>query len=122
MLNKEQIQAAEDRKPETHSVPEWGGEVCLRCMSGPARESFEEAVSGKSSGDRNFRAHLLVRSLCDEKGQRIFTDQDVDLLGDKSAAVLIRLAEAAMRLSGIGASEKKESATDSPLGDDSSSA
>jgi hypothetical protein len=46
-------------------------------------------------------AKLLSRCLVDENGDRLFSDKDIKALSAKSGAVLDRLGDVAMRLSGL---------------------
>jgi hypothetical protein len=44
VLTKEQILSADDIKTETVLVPEWGGDVIVRGLSGVERDAYEMAV------------------------------------------------------------------------------
>lgn len=106
LLSRDAILAAEDRPTEDVDVPEWGGTVRLRALSGAERDAFETSMldqRGKPTAARlqNFRARLLAASIVGEDGQRLFTDKDVATLGAKSGAVIDRLFERARRLSGM---------------------
>lgn len=92
-LNKKAILAAKDTKLEKVNVPEWGDDVFIKTLSGTERDAFEEAYSTEKM--RNFRPRFLVLTLCDDKGERLFTDDEVDALGAKSAAVINRLFDKA---------------------------
>jgi hypothetical protein len=46
-------------------------------------------------------AKLLSRSIVDESGERLFSDKDLKALSAKNGAVLDRLGDVAMRLSGL---------------------
>jgi hypothetical protein len=112
LLTKDEILAAEDRATEVVEVPEWGGAVTVRAMSGTERDRFEtESVSfGRTnqgglqiSGPQtnNVRARLVALTVIDTEGKRMFADKDVLALGDKSAAALNRVFEVAQRLSAL---------------------
>src|SRR4051812_3187961 len=110
MLSRDAILGADDLKRETVPVPEWGGTVCVRTMTGAERDDYEAEtyrMRGASADNNlaNLRARLCVRTICDESGQRLFTDQDIDALGKKSAAALDRCVEVALRLSKITAED-----------------
>jgi hypothetical protein len=87
---------------ETVAVPELGGDVRIRSLSGAERDQFE-----RDFGDRlkrpspNVRAHLAALCLCDGAGERIFRDADVEALGELPGAALDRVFDAARRLSGL---------------------
>lgn len=113
LLSKAAILAAEDLPTEVVDVPEWGGAVMVRGLSGRERDAFEadvQEIRGKSVSvnRQNFRAKLLTRCLVDEDGKRIFGPDDVAALGAKSAVAIDRVMEAALRLSGMGATDVQE--------------
>lgn len=113
ILSKSDILAAVDAKIELVSVPEWGGEVYVRGMSGLERDAFETSIvqqRGKSQQVNlsNIRAKLCATSICDESGKLLFTPGDVNELGKKSAIALQRVFEVAQKLSGIGADDIDE--------------
>lgn len=90
-LDKSLILAADDVKLEKISVPEWGGDVYLKVLSGTERDQFEESYSEQKL--KNFRVRFLLMTLCDENAARLFGDGDAALLGKKSAIVIGRLFE-----------------------------
>lgn len=97
-LDKASILAADDKKMVDFDVPEWGGSVKLRVMTGTERDRFEsEFVNGNKSVDM-VRAKLVAKCLCDDKGSRLFTEKEIPELGEKSAAVLDRLFTECMKL------------------------
>ena len=72
-------------------VPEWGGDVFYRTISGAERDQFEDAYAEQKM--RAFRVRFLVLALADENGDRLFADGDVEQLGSKSSLVINRLFE-----------------------------
>jgi hypothetical protein len=105
-LSKEAILAADDTRTEEVEVPEWGGSVLVRGMTGRERDEFESSMliqaAGQTARDlRNTRAKLVAKCAVDDDGARLFTDGDVTALGEKSAAALVRVFEVAARLSGL---------------------
>jgi len=108
-LNKDQILSADDLKTETVAVPEWGGEVVIRVMTGEERDSFEtEIVNDEKRTIKNIRARFLARVMCDDAGNRLFSDTDVEALGRKSAAVLDKLFAAAQKLNRLTKDDVEE--------------
>jgi len=109
MLTRDQILMCDDLPRETVQVPEWGGDVQVRTMTGTDRDAFEASLIGKDSGKEsrleNVRARLVSLTLCDEGGVRLFTDDDIAALGHKSAKALDRVFGVAQRLNGIGADQ-----------------
>lgn len=82
----------------------------LRGMTGQERDDFEASLQVGSGAPNlaNLRARLLVRSLCDEGGKRLFDDDDADALGELPASILDPLFAVAQKLSGIGKSDIAE--------------
>lgn len=117
-LTKEAILAAQDLKHEVVEVPEWGGQVGVRMMTGTERDAFEDEVfkmRGKNVEQnlKNFRSRLLVRTLTDGEGNRLFNDNEISVLGGKSAPVLDRLFTVSQKLNGIGPKDVEEATKNS---------
>lgn len=107
MLTREEILAAAGKTTiETIHVEALGGAVQIRAMTGRERDAWESSlVKGRGKKQRtdtsNARASLAVRVLCNEKGERLFTNEEAELLGTLPAAVLAPIYEAAQRLNGV---------------------
>lgn len=110
LLTRAEILAAPDLPRELVSVPEWGGSVYVRTMTGAERDALETEMFQADGTDvgvsldsylANFRAKLVARCVVDEDGDRLFSDTDVVALGQKSAAALQRVVAVAQRLSAI---------------------
>jgi hypothetical protein len=95
-LSKTAILAAKDTKlSDPVPVPEWGGDVFVKTLTGTERDAFEDAYAENKM--KAFRCRFLVLTLCDDKGQRLFEDADVAELGKKSSVVINRIFEAAWK-------------------------
>lgn len=113
ILSREQILQAKDLVTEVVEVPEWSGSVLVKSLTGAERDQYESAIVEQKGRDtkvnmRNARARLVALSVVDEKGKRLFSPNDVSLLGAKSAAALQRVFNVSMRLSGISAEDVRE--------------
>ncbi len=115
---REQILRAEDAQAEKVHVSEWGVDVWVRGLTGSERDAIEDAMlRGRGKVDLgNFRARLLVKTVVDEDGARIFNDEDATALGTKSAVALERLVNVAMRLAGIRAGDVEDLSKNSAPG------
>jgi hypothetical protein len=91
---------------EPVEVPEWGGTINVRGISGEERDAYESSML-KGQGRKqkvvtdNVRAKLVALASCDEEGKPIFTPKDAEWLGKKSAAALHRVYSVAARLARI---------------------
>lgn len=100
LLDRFSILSASDLKTQDVDVPEWGGTVRIRSLTGTARNAFGLSLlgpDGKPSA-AGYNVKLVAVSVVGEDGQPLFTLDDVQALGEKSAAALARVAEAADKL------------------------
>lgn len=110
VLKRDDILKARDIATELVKVPEWGGEVLVSGLSGSERDAFEESIlvmrQKKVTYDiQNIRAKLCSVGIKDEDGRRIFSDDDIEALGRKSAAALDRVFTAIQRLSALSSED-----------------
>ena len=113
LLSKTAILTANDLQTEDVEVPEWGGAVRVRSFTGRERDAFESSMVRGDGKDRkvdltNMRARLVGLTVIDEAGQRLFTDDEVDLLGAKSGAALDRVFAVAQKLNGLSGADVEE--------------
>jgi hypothetical protein len=109
LLTRDQIigeSARDDRDFEDVPVPEWGGEVRLRSISGAQRDRYEASIIQQNGENRkvnliNARAKLIVLCATDENGRPLFSSEDVSDLGRKNAKAISRLFDAARKLAGM---------------------
>ena len=105
-LTGSDIRQVQDIGIERVDVPEWGGFVYVRGMSGRERDAFEATIIEKRGRDfdvnlGNMRAKLAAWTIVNAAGERLFADEDVAMLAGKSGAALQRVFEVASRLSGL---------------------
>lgn len=106
LLTKEQILTANDLKFEEVDVPEWGGVVRVRMMSGSARDQYEMGIINgrtKNKGENlaNIRASLLAYTIIDNNGDLLFTKDDIEALGKKSIGPIVRVFDVASSLNSL---------------------
>ena len=121
LLDRKSILEIKDIETEEVYVPEWGGKVIVRALSGRERDAFEASLSiqngkGVRLDLQNARAKLVACSLVDENGHPLFSERDVQALGEKSGKALDRIYEVASRLSGLGNREMESLLKNSPPG------
>jgi hypothetical protein len=126
-LTKDQILEANDLKIESVDVPEWGGSVLVRTMSGSDRDAFDESLvpvgpdGMRRSDTSNMRVKLLMYSVVDEAGNRMFNAADMEAFGRKSSAAIERVYSVAQRLNWIGPQAEAAAAKNSASGQSSDS-
>ena len=118
-LSKDAILAANDLAVETLAVPEWGGEVFIRPLTGDERDRWDQVQAEKRWPDteedptavadwQGLRAFAVALALCDEQGQSLgFTELEVHQLGRKNGAALGRVFDRIKEISGLGAAAVK---------------
>lgn len=104
-VTRESFLAKRPPKVEMVQVPDYG-DVYIRVMSGTERDHYEWQVwRGENASEANIRAKLLVKCICDEKGERLFRDEDVSKLGEVEAPVLVKLNIDALRINKMRTSD-----------------
>ena len=115
---KEQILKAEDLIYEDVHVPEWKLTVRVRSLTGVEFEEYQRTISSmrqeirgrgrKREVDVQIESHVekAMLKLCgltmvDGDGNRLFSDHELEILGQKNHRALMRVHEVAARLSGL---------------------
>ena len=106
VLNRDDILGADDIQIELVEVPEWGGDIFVKGMTGSERDLFEAGIISVNSKSekvdmRDIRAKLCAASVCNEAGKKLFNQADIKALSQKSAVALQRVFKVAQRLSGL---------------------
>ena len=106
-----QFLAFNDRPITEIEIPEMGGGFMrLRPLSADDREWYffeqlkraEVVKAGKDAVQaKSIRARLLQRAIVGENGQPAHDEAEIALIGQKSEAVIERLAQEALRISGM---------------------
>lgn len=115
MLTKDQILSARDGAVSSIDVPEWGGKIWVKALSGAEREDYQASMvirkGDRYEADLKYqKLKLLIRCISDESGKRLFSDQDMSALGAKSGLVLNRIYNEAARINGLGDDAVEEEA------------
>ena len=112
-LDRQAILGMDDLPRVRVEVPEWGGALYVRSLTGAERDAFEATWfagegRGRTVNMANLRARLVVLCAVDEDGIRLFADDDAEALGAKSAQALDRLFDAAQKLNGFSEADVEE--------------
>lgn len=100
---RDQILGAKDITREPVTVPEWGVTVYVQELTGAdadllSQKYTEAKQSSQIGANQTFTDNLLLLTLVDGEGQRIFGDEDLAAMKGKSAEVLKALVKVAMRV------------------------
>lgn len=126
LLTRDQVLAASDVETEEVEVPEWGekGDTVLvkgldaLYVSKLLQSGFiETKPDGSQEADISKLdfIDLAARSLVDENGERLLTRAEAKRMGEKSFAVIARIATRSLALSGL-TEEEAEEETEFPNG------
>ena len=106
MLTRDQILAAGFRSEVVNTRI---GDFRVRVMSGAAREQFEAVASDDREKQRGrIRARWIRWTACDDAGNLLFGDDDIDVLAAMDSDIIIPVFEAALRINGLGAGAVEE--------------
>jgi hypothetical protein len=118
LLTRQQVIAAQDLKSIDVPVPEWGegAEVRMRLLNARERNEiesrmFKEEITKDESGENvvrrvvdpavNMRVLLVGSVLINEDGSRMFSDDELNMLDSKAAAVINRLFNEAQKINAM---------------------
>ena len=119
LMKLSDILAVEDAVYEIIEVPEWGegAKVRVKSMSAIDRDQYECMMFKFRNEPNNtrawegLRARVIASCMVDADGKRIFPDNDMQWkkLNLKNAAVITRIFEVCMTISGLGAEAEGKS-------------
>ncbi|MBA0126280.1 hypothetical protein H0B56_12080 [Haloechinothrix sp. YIM 98757] len=131
LLTADEILATDDIPYEDVEVPEWGGTVRVRGLTGTQRARVNgtmmaikgQDVQVKSDAIAETEIRIVALSLVDEQFQPLFSITQTRKLGEKNAGVISRLFAKANELSGLKKDAVEEMAGNSAAAqsDDSTS-
>lgn len=98
MLNRQAIIDAQDLPIAIVDVPEWGGQVRVRALTGAERLGlYTEAQKSGTFDLRVFQPLLVAMTAVDDAGQRLFADDEVAIIAGKSASAVQRVFDASAK-------------------------
>lgn len=105
-LSAENIFSADDMKVESVDVPEWGGKIYVRRLTGRERDEFEQLMNDRRAGKilkvRGVITKIVALAACTSDGSKLFTsDKAESKLDEKACAPLMRVFDAALKISGM---------------------
>lgn len=109
VLCKEEILGAENPEPVPVHVPEFGGAVMVRVMSGTERDKLESRYAGKKAAQLvGFKTDLLCLCVCNPDGSAMFDPETIGALMEKASTAINTLVDAALALNGLSEEEAQE--------------
>tara|TARA_R110002020_G_scaffold237758_4_gene450126 strand:- start:185 stop:619 length:435 start_codon:yes stop_codon:yes gene_type:complete len=101
------------RPTERVHIAEMHGDIIVQGMTAKERDQYETSCIVQKNGRRNFnlidaRAKLVMLSVVDDKGTRLFDASDVSRLSQMPASVIDKLFTVAQKLSGISDEDVEE--------------
>ncbi len=126
------VMEAKDLPTRRVDVPEWGGHVFVKTLSGVERDSYEQICENAQKQSPKRRKHMNVKGLkallvvmatVDAEGTPLFKREDVPALNRKSGKAIDRIFQVAAELSGLSEEDIEDLAKNSEGGrsDDSGS-
>lgn len=113
VLGRDAILARKSVPLKQKRVEAFGGTVIVQEMRAREKDAYEQSmVAGRGKNQSvnitNGRAKLVVLSVVDEAGARIFTDEDIASLGELPVADIDRICEAAQEMSAVSDEDIKK--------------
>jgi len=113
LLNADKILSHVTLKRVKLDIPEWGGHVFVSEMNGTAKDQYENSLMEKIGAEyvvsqKNLRAKLVVYSVTDSNGLRLFTDDQIPDVGKMSSSILDRIIEKSKEVGNISHQEEEE--------------
>ncbi len=100
--------------PEFKSIFTSKGTVFIRVMTGKERDSWHQWITAEQAKTENTPCEsvycsLIIRTVCDEKGERIFSDADAGAVAEKMNVRLMKeIYDAALSFNILSSEAKEE--------------
>ena len=112
IINRDQALKADDLRRDKVEIPEWGGDLYVREITGAESLVFDSWMAENKDNKKvlgvGWHPIMVMLCACDDKGKRIFQDDDLELLKGKNKVVISRIAEKAIKINKMGADEIEE--------------
>lgn len=96
MLKREEILAAQEPPADVLDLSEWGGKVGIRRLTAQEVVDLRNLTSeGEDAEKEGYPSlcRLVALFLCDDKGTRLFADDEAHLLMSRGADLLRRIVQ-----------------------------
>lgn len=110
---RDTVAAADDIASELVPVPEWGVSLLVKTMTGHARAKMMASAADPNTGEMDYSKMyptVIIATCYDPADPSVlaFTEDDISLLNSKSGAVLERLAQVGLRVSGMAGEQSEK--------------
>lgn len=120
-LTRQDILDSDDLKRKEVEVPEWGGKVMVQELTAHDRDAIDSELveirmqgrtpqqSIRESALVTYRVKLVAAAIVDPNTKkRLFSEKDIEVLGQKSSSALARVYDVARQISGITEDDVEE--------------
>ena len=112
-LTREQLIQKRPMRTEEVEVPELGGKVLVKALTTGERGKYENSFLSKKGTvvldlAAKMRSKLVSQTVVDASGKLLLTEDDIPLLEQQDAGAIVRIYEAAQRLSGFTKADMDE--------------
>jgi hypothetical protein len=117
LLTLDAILAADQLKFEDVAVPEWGGTVRVRAMTGAERDAIGAVLADKTKSPNFgslYAASVTATCVVGEDGAPLFGLDKIEVLRARSVAALDRVYQAAMRLNSASVEDVEKNSLPDP--------
>jgi hypothetical protein len=108
MLSAIDILSVDDLAREEMDVPEWGGKICVREMTGTELAEWQRIAQDPEREDVDAVVALAMFTVCDSEGNRLFDMNTFDALKQKSIQVILQIQEVALRVNRLTEQDQAE--------------
>lgn len=116
LITREKIKGAKDSTQKRVDVPEWeeDGYVFVKTISAFERDQLDNTLfdfnpeTGQVTRNaEDFRTKWVLRTACDEEGNLIFSQNDLEWLREKASKPIQRIFDASQQLNGTNRREQE---------------
>ena len=86
-------------------IPALGGDINVKIQTVAEREAMEDVAFGKNKVEQPYRAIIFANTVVDEKGERMYKDEDIPTIANYPASVVMPVFDAYNRYNGITATK-----------------
>lgn len=105
LLDKSKFFAMDNLEYKDVEIKGLDGSIRLKNMSIKDQLEFEELASKKDVNQKDLMLHLVLKSCIDEKGELLFSEEDLPALENYRADIMIELFKAILEMNSLSQDE-----------------